>query len=79
MKTTYRIWIGNRLKYFREKLKISQSQLAEKIGMQKRSYGKYEEGEAEPSIYTLKKLCEIFSTSLDEFMKDSPQEPVTAG
>lgn len=79
MKTVYREWIGKRLKLFRDKTDFSQSQLAQKIGMKKRAYGKYEEGEAEPSIYTLKKLCKIFGTTLDDFMKDSPQEPATIG
>lgn len=74
MKTVYRVWIGERLKEFRGKLHLSQEALAALIGKQKRTYGKYEDGEAEPSIYTLKQLCGIFQTTLDEFMKDSPKE-----
>lgn len=74
MKTIYRKWIGERLKYYRALMKLSQSQLAEKINKKKRAYGKYEDGEAEPSIYTLKALCAIFKVTIDEFMQGSPQD-----
>lgn len=76
MKTEYRKWIGERLKYFRTEQKLTPGQLAGKIPMNKKTYGHYEDGYTLPSIIRLKAICEALSTSLDKFMEGSPAKEV---
>ena len=55
----------NRIKELRVAFALTQEQLAEKIGFNQTAVGKYERGELEPSIETLKKLSAIFECSID--------------
>lgn len=75
MKNTYRKWIGERLRYFRGSM--SQAVLAEKIGKKRAAYDAYEQGRAEPSIFTLKKICDLFNITIDKFLEDCPTDPAT--
>ena len=72
MKNIYRKWIGERLKYFRDLLKLDQSQFAAMIGKTRQCYAAYEEGRAEPAIFTLKQICDIHSITVDKFLEGSP-------
>ncbi len=72
MKTIYRKWIGDRLRHYRAKHKLSQLQLAHDVGLLESTWRAYEEGRAEPSIYTLHKACNVFRVKLDTFLKGSP-------
>ena len=55
----------NRIKELRIAAGLSQAQLAKKLGFNQTGVGKYERGEIEPSISTLKKLSVIFECSID--------------
>ena len=74
MKTIYRKWIGQRLRYYRVRKKLSQLQISHDVGLLETTYQAYELGVAEPSIYTLQRLCKIFRVKLDTFLKGSPIE-----
>lgn len=76
MKTEYRKWIGQRLKYFRTLAKMTVGQVAEAIAMNKKTYCHYEDGYTLPSIITLKSICEVFATTLDKFMEGSPTKDI---
>lgn len=55
----------NRIKELRIQFGLTQSELAQQIGLNQTAIGKYERGELEPSIETLKKLSFIFECSID--------------
>ena len=59
---------GNYLYLLRTKLKISQSQLAEKLGITNKAVSKWENSKSKPSIIQLKKLAEIFDVTLEEML-----------
>lgn len=55
----------NRIKELRQSLNLTQKELAEKIGFNQTVIGKYERGDLEPNLETLKKLSVIFECSID--------------
>ncbi len=54
-----------KIKELRQSYKYSQGQIAEKLYLSRQSYGRYENGTAEPSQETLIKIAEIFDVSVD--------------
>ncbi len=55
----------NRLRELRLGIPLTQTQLSEKIGVNQSAIGKYERGELEPNIDTLKKFATFFECSID--------------
>lgn len=53
------------LKELRHAQNMSQSELAKKVGCNQTAIGKYERGQLEPNIKTLKQLASIFNVSID--------------
>ncbi len=60
--------IGQRIKYFREKQKLTQAKLAEKAEMDSNNISRIERGEAVPSIETVLKLCNGLSVSPNDLL-----------
>jgi len=56
---------GDRLSEIRKKKKISQDDLAKKIGVQAPVIGRYERSEVKPSIEAVVKIAEALNVSLD--------------
>jgi len=52
----------------RTEKKLSQPQLAEKVGISLRAYQYYEKGEREPTLSTLIALADFYDISLDELV-----------
>lgn len=52
----------------RKDLKLSQEELAEKVGVTRQTISNWELGETQPNVEQLKKLSEIFSVSIDELV-----------
>lgn len=73
MKNQYRKWIMDRLKEIRRVKRLKQKQVAEKLGIKLSTYQSYEEGRAEPSIFTLKMFCKLCKIKIDKFLQDSPE------
>lgn len=55
----------NRIKELRIDKNWTQAELGCMLGVNQTAIGKYERGELEPNIETLKKLCIIFDCSID--------------
>ena len=53
------------LKTLRQKRKMTQQDIANKLGITQATYNGYEKGKHQPSIDMLKKIAEIFDTSID--------------
>lgn len=56
---------GERLLYTRKKLKISQEELAKKIGVHAPIIGRYEREEVKPSVEMAVKIAQALEVSLD--------------
>lgn len=58
--------ISNNIVYYRKKTGLTQSQLAEKLGVKTTTVSTWERGASSPDIETLYDICKIFDVSLDE-------------
>ncbi len=61
--------LGKRIKDEREKLNMSQDELAQKMDISRQAISKWETGNSYPDIEKILKLSEIFQLSLDELVK----------
>ena len=52
--------IGDRLKYYRQRKNMTQAEVAEKLGIQKPNYQKYESGQRNPKDDRIKEMAQIF-------------------
>lgn len=57
--------LGDRLRELRNNKKLTQEELAEKIGVTRGTYAHYEINKRQPDYETLKKLSDYFNVSLD--------------
>ena len=57
-----------RLREHRESLKISQIELAEKVGVTQNTISQWETGTRRPNIEMLVKLTEVFGCTADELL-----------
>lgn len=60
--------LKDNIKYYRELAKMTQKELADKLGVTKNNIGHWEKGRTEPDIDTLLAMCAIFSITLDELV-----------
>lgn len=56
------------LKKLRESRGLSQSKLAQQLGVSQATVGMWESGKREPSFPVLRTLCEFFCVSADQFL-----------
>ncbi|HDU7715932.1 TPA: helix-turn-helix transcriptional regulator [Listeria monocytogenes] len=75
-------YFGDKLKSLRKSKKMTQAELASKIGVSKWSVTSYEQGRTSPSVEVLIKICETLDTSSDYMLGISdtvPHEMTTVG
>ena len=58
----------NKLKLLREKRGLTQSAVADFIGISRQMYNKYEIGEVEPTLKAVKALCTLYAVSYEELL-----------
>ena len=63
--------LGEKIKLYREKKNMTQSEVASILGVKATTISKYEAGTLEPNIESLKKLAELFNISTDELLKEN--------
>lgn len=63
--------IGNNIKEQRNKLGLTQKDIAEKLNVTAQAVSRWENEEVEPSIDTLKQLSSLFNISLDVFLDNN--------
>lgn len=59
------IKLGERLKYLREEMHLTQRQLAEKLNLNAVTYLHYEKGQREPPLAVLADISAFFGVSTD--------------
>lgn len=67
------------LKLLRAQKKLSQSQVAEFIGVSRQMYIKYENGETELAASSITKLCELYNVSADIILGIQSESSVPYG
>ena len=69
--------VMERLKQLRISNKLYQKDVAEKIGVDRSTYVKYENGQSEPNFEILKRLADLFNVSIDYLLghDDKKKEP----
>lgn len=66
---------AEKLKEARLKANLSQADLAEKLGLNLRTYGSYERGERDVSTALLRQICQTLNVSSDDLLdNDKPKE-----
>lgn len=59
------------LKFFRKRLHWTQADVASKIGVDRSTYTKYENGQSEPSLDIIQRLADMFDVSIDTLIGGS--------
>ena len=80
------IQIGNRIKHYRQNLGLSQSYMAQRLGIQRSTYSNYENNIREPKKETIEKIAQILDIDVtrlihydvlweleEELSKNAPQ------
>ena len=62
---------GENLKTLRKNKKISQEELAEKVGVTRQSVSKWEVGDAYPEMSNIVALCSIFKCNINDLINDN--------
>ncbi len=65
---------SDKIKKLRQKAKMTQWELGERLGVSASAIGMYEQGRRQPDPKTLIKLSRIFSVSVDEILGDSQSD-----
>ena len=64
------------LKHYREKVGLSQKELADKVGVQENTVWRWENGKSIPSLATAKKISEILNTTERELLNGPKKEHI---
>ena len=64
------VLIGKKIKELRNKSKLTQSELAEKIGVTKSTIAAYENDSRQPSYEVLIRMASVFRVSVDSLLLD---------
>ncbi|WP_314913318.1 S24 family peptidase [Streptococcus constellatus] len=74
------MYIGQKIKEFRTRVKMTQSDLADALNTTKQTISRYEKGDRKAGQDTLFALCDIFNVSIDDFFPpiQSAQAPATS-
>ena len=69
-----RLILADNLTKLRKKHKLTQVELAHKLGFSDKSVSKWEQGDTIPDIETIKKIADLYGVSVDSLLEDKPQE-----
>ncbi|HZK97881.1 MAG TPA: helix-turn-helix transcriptional regulator [Prolixibacteraceae bacterium] len=67
-------FIGKNIKLFREKIGVSQEDIADYCGIKREILSYYENGKREVSLLHLEKIAEFISIDLEAFLEENPSE-----
>ena len=68
---------AERLKFLRKREKLTQKQMAEKLGVKQGSYSNWENGNREPNLTTLSDIAFLLDTTLDFLLGYSDTDDYT--
>lgn len=76
--TTHSEIVGNRIKKHRDKLGLTQTQLASRIGIGATSISPIEKGKYLPTMNAARALAGVFKLSIEELLSDTPDKSAAA-
>ncbi len=76
--TSNRMVLAGNIAFFRKKMGLSQTALANKLQYSNKNISKWEQGETTPDVFTLKRLAEIFGISTDTLLSPLSNENINA-
>ena len=59
---------GNKILELRTKLSLSQTELAEKVGVTNKAVSKWETGKSKPTTNVIRKLAALFNVDVEEML-----------
>ena len=65
-----KLTVGQNIRRFRKEKNLTQSELAELLGVSVQAISKWESGTSTPELEKLLALCECFNITLDELVRD---------
>jgi len=68
MTTKLSVYVGERMKLFRQRLRLTQLVLAEKAGIDSNTYAKIERGDQTPSVETLEKIVKALGVKSSDVL-----------
>jgi transcriptional regulator with XRE-family HTH domain len=68
--------IGKRIKYYRLSKELSRNNLVDELGISIHTLAKYEQGQREPNIETLKKIATALDVSIDKLLGNEEVEKI---
>ena len=69
--------LGEKIQYYRKKSKLSQEELAARVGVSRQAVSKWELGDATPEVDKLVALAKAFGVTTDELLSQSEPEAET--
>lgn len=66
--------LGEKICYYRKKNKMSQEELAERVGVSRQAVSKWELGDATPEVEKLLSLSRAFGVTTDQLLRPEPPE-----
>lgn len=66
--------IAANLRYLRQKNRLSQEEVAERIGVSRQSVAKWESGDALPDIIKCDALADLYDVSLNDLVRYNPEQ-----
>jgi transcriptional regulator with XRE-family HTH domain len=66
--------VGRKIRQLRRQRKLTQTELAEKIGIHQSDLSRMEQGEYKVGLDTLLRILQTFSLSIGEFFEEKPRE-----
>lgn len=70
---------SDNLQYLRKRDKVTQEELADRLGVSRQSVSKWETGEAYPETEKILALCDNFGISMDQLMRGDVSAPSAEG
>lgn len=71
--------LNEKILYYRKAAKLSQEELADRVGVSRQAVSKWELGESTPDVDKLLSLARAFGVTTDELLDGSETEPPQAG
>ena len=68
--------LGSRIAELRKQNNLSQKDLADQLNISNKTISKWECGNGSPDIESLQKLSKIFNITIDELLKNEPDQPM---
>lgn len=73
-----RMTLGEKIRQLRKRNKMTQGELAERIGTHESHIGRYEKDQSVPTSPVLKKISQVFNISVDYLLFDKEETSLTA-